>query len=290
MPSKLTIEKVRARGLEKGFVLVSDAYTNCMEKQTWKCLKNGHIIQKRFNNISNGSGCKLCNTLNLEAIRESGFKQGWILLSNSYVPNTSLLWKCGQGHITSKRFDTLKSRCIVCCGKQKYSLHKIKEIVANYGFVYVLGNYKDNKSKLLVQCTLGHFDIKRFTDILRGRACYVCRPRREKAQKELYQSVLEKFPDALYNKKGLLKSPKFQLDVYIPSLKKAIELDGEYWHSRPDALERDARKDKECQEAGIQLLRLGYHAHWFNKQETIGKPKILEFLQTSLQSNLNNNG
>jgi hypothetical protein len=49
------------------------------------------------------------------------------------------------------------------------------------------------------------------------------------------------------------------IDFYFPKLKLAIELDGTHWHSLPDALERDAAKDRACKRDDIRLLRIPSH-------------------------------
>ena len=47
-----------------------------------------------------------------------------------------------------------------------------------------------------------------------------------------------------------------ELDIYIPSIRTAIEYDGSYYHSSEGAKEREARKDLFCKENEIRLVRL----------------------------------
>lgn len=49
---------------------------------------------------------------------------------------------------------------------------------------------------------------------------------------------------------------RFVVDAYIPSLNLVIEADGTYWHSRPDNMERDKRKDSYLKTKGFSLIRL----------------------------------
>ena len=63
----------------------------------------------------------------------------------------------------------------------------------------------------------------------------------------------------------------FELDIYIPSLKKAVEYDGTYWHSKPGMPAKDRYKDVRCAMRGIQLLRISDTEHKKNKQETFRK-------------------
>ena len=48
---------------------------------------------------------------------------------------------------------------------------------------------------------------------------------------------------------------KQELDIYIPSIKLAIEYDGEAWHGR-EKLEREQRKYAICKKHGIKLIRI----------------------------------
>ena len=58
------------------------------------------------------------------------------------------------------------------------------------------------------------------------------------------------FPDA----KARDKTFDIELDIYIPSIKTAVEYDGSYWHK--DKIEEDNHKDDICGQSGIQLIRI----------------------------------
>lgn len=68
--------------------------------------------------------------------------------------------------------------------------------------------------------------------------------------------------------------PSGELDVYIPTLKVAIEYCGLYWHSVKHArIDRQyhARKYKECAERGIRLLTIFEDEWLINKQRVLSK-------------------
>ncbi len=48
----------------------------------------------------------------------------------------------------------------------------------------------------------------------------------------------------------------FIVDMFVPALDLAIECDGDYWHSRPEAAAHDARKTAALVAAGLTVLRL----------------------------------
>lgn len=60
------------------------------------------------------------------------------------------------------------------------------------------------------------------------------------------------YPDAVHRDKHLGK----ELDIYIPSIRVAIEYDGELAHKAKKRLENDNRKDELCAENGIKLIRI----------------------------------
>ena len=68
--------------------------------------------------------------------------------------------------------------------------------------------------------------------------------------------VKKRFPDALFNKRSILPYKRLELDIWIPSLNKAIEYDGRGWHEKPEAQERDRKKNQMCKDVGISLLRI----------------------------------
>lgn len=53
-----------------------------------------------------------------------------------------------------------------------------------------------------------------------------------------------------------LKVDQFYIDLAVPSLGIAIELDGAYWHGRPEQRARDRRKNQHLLDRGWQILRI----------------------------------
>lgn len=76
-----------------------------------------------------------------------------------------------------------------------------------------------------------------------------------------------------------------ELDIYIPSLKIAIEYNGVYWHSEAagKGSEYHYNKWRDCHEAGIQLIQI-WEDEWNRDSEM-----IKNFLTTRLNEPLHNN-
>lgn len=49
---------------------------------------------------------------------------------------------------------------------------------------------------------------------------------------------------------------RYLVDFYLPEYKLVIECDGEYWHSRPGAVQRDKARDRYIRGLGYRVLRL----------------------------------
>lgn len=49
---------------------------------------------------------------------------------------------------------------------------------------------------------------------------------------------------------------RYPVDFYLPDYNMVIECDGDYWHSLPKSIERDARKDKYLTAHGYKVVRL----------------------------------
>lgn len=66
-----------------------------------------------------------------------------------------------------------------------------------------------------------------------------------------YYYIHKCFPDAI---SGDRETFGFELDIYIPSIKTAIEYDGVAWHC--DKAEKDSRKNKKCLDNGVKIIRI----------------------------------
>jgi hypothetical protein len=138
--------------------------------------------------------------------------------------------------------------------------------------------YVNCTSRYLWQCQEGHIWEANSNSITQGSWCPTCFHKHSKSELEIYEFIKSFHLDAINGKRGLLKSQRLELDIYIPSLNKAIEYDGTYWHNTGGSLERDVRKNLECQEAGISLMRISEEDYINDKEEV--KRKVVLFLGT----------
>jgi hypothetical protein len=102
----------------------------------------------------------------------------------------------------------------------------------------------------------------------------------EEIIKFLYNFLDEK--DILLNKRDLLSS-RMEIDIYIPKLKLAIEVNGIYWHSESMGKYRDYHlyKTEQCLSQGIQLI------HILDFEWVFKKPIIQSMLSNKILQNKN---
>jgi len=119
-------------------------------------------------------------------------------------------------------------------------------------------------SKRWILCTVCNKEAEQcVSNIINAphHGCPNCSWKVSKKEEAVRNFILAMYPDATHNQKKLLRNHNFELDIYIPSIKKAVEFDGEFWHKSEWAIdhgapERDAAKEAQCKEAGIRLLRI----------------------------------
>jgi len=68
-----------------------------------------------------------------------------------------------------------------------------------------------------------------------------------------------------------------ELDIWIPSLRKAIEVNGRYWHEKKETKKRDRIKKKVCMDNNISLLSID------DKNWNINKGKEKERIQKFIE-------
>ena len=106
--------------------------------------------------------------------------------------------------------------------------------------------------KVWWKCNKGHEWQSTIANRNKGNGCPVCNSERKTSFPEyalvyyLQQYGLEVMHS--YRGKG------YELDIYIPSLKIAIEYDGYYWHKH--RTKKDLEKNYKCKKDGIKLYRI----------------------------------
>ena len=112
------------------------------------------------------------------------------------------------------------------------------------------------RQKVWWKCSYGHEWQATIESRNRGLGCPICAQRFHSSFPE--QIILYYF-SKLFNdteSRSIIKGSALELDIFIPSLKTAIEYDGAFWHASKKAAERERRKYLLCKKNGIKLLRV----------------------------------
>lgn len=115
---------------------------------------------------------------------------------------------------------------------------------------------------------------------MNGKGCQKCTHHVSKGETEI-QKMLKDLGYEIITTGRKIINP-YELDIYIPSLKKAIEFNGMYWHynySNPKCKPKGyhGMKSKLCKKLGIKLLHIREDL-WLRDKNQM-KQIILKFLQ-----------
>ena len=292
MPAKKNLEYYNQFAQAKGGRCLSTEYINSQTKYEWEC-KEGHKWVAMASNIQFGSWCPYCagsDTKNIEYYAKFAREKGGRCLSTKYINNsTKYEWECQEGHRwTAKANDISNGNwCLKCSGSEKKNIEYYDKFARAKGGKCLSTEYVNAKTKYEWECKGSHKWEAVACSVLSGKWCPKCQHLQSKPEKLIFDLVQVKFPDTQERVHGLLPNKNFELDIYVPSLKKAIEFDGDHWHKSDWALkhgvaERDARKDQQCKEAGIDLLRILESDYKNNPDAEMSK--IWRFLGISLKS------
>lgn len=90
-------------------------------------------------------------------------------------------------------------------------------------------------------------------------------------ENELYDFIHTELKEVILKNDRKLLYPKYELDMYIPSKRIAIEYNGLYWHGEKYGKKTKTyhlNKLKECENKNIRLIQI-FEDEWYNKQEII---------------------
>ena len=160
---------------------------------------------------------------NYELVKEYIESYGFKLLSTEYCrTRDKLKMECPKGHIIERRFDHFKNThtCPKCSGNAKLTYNEVKSYIESQGYKLISDSYKNNSTKLIVECPKhGVFKI-RFNDLKNGQRCPKCAmdSRKEKltysydyvkkyVEKEGYELISKEYKNAKVDKLKI-KCPK----------------------------------------------------------------------------------
>jgi hypothetical protein len=236
-------------------------------KYKWQC-HVGHQWMATATNVKYGQWCPHCYgnfKKNTEFLKDVAARRGGKCLSTTYTDiKGKYSWECHLGHQWMAAGEAVQRGqwCPHCSGNARKDIEWLRGLAERRNGKCLSTSYVNNPSKYLWECRAGHTWIASANNVARGTWCPSCHYKASKAQIFIYDIVRRRFSDAILCDRTTLKlfspnpSVPYELDISIPSLRKAIEYDGTYWHSLQDAKERDKKKNTAIKSAGYSLLRL----------------------------------
>lgn len=178
--------------------------------------------------------------------------------------------KCGRRALGDKMFKTTDTFI-----KEANETH---DGFYDYSKTEYVGCY----DKVTITCPIhGDFQQVPYSHI-QGHGCPKCNVSHKKLENSVAQFVEELGYTIIRGNRSILydKDTKFykEIDIYIPSLKAAIEVNGVYWHKLHEIRKPGyhIKKNKLFKENGIKLLNV-CDIRWI-KNETKEKERIVQFL------------
>ena len=163
--------------------------------------------------------------------------------------------------------------------KTKTTERFIKEAKNIHGNLYSYDKtvYKDCFTPVTITCKK-HGDFEQLPAYhLSGNGCQKCGYTTSFGEDEIYNFIKELLPDENVVKKDKSVLNGYELDVYVPSKKIAIEFDGLYWHSEMRKSKNyHLWKTEECEKQGIHLIHI-FEDEWIYKKD-ICKSRITNIL------------
>ena len=242
----------------------------------WKC-KHGHEWQAQIKSRDNGNGCPYCSgrfvitgkndlqTINPALSKEWNYEKNNGLSPSDVLPNSGRIvwWKCNKGHEwQTKVSDRAKGGCPYCSGQRILKgfndLQTVNPTLAKEWNYERNGNLKpedvtaNNGKKVWWICSKGHEWQAKIYHRNNGSGCPICSSERNTSLPEyILLFYLRKHGISVIHS---YKGKGYELDIYIPTQRTAIEFDGYFWHKHKR--QKDLEKNSWCERDGIKLYRI----------------------------------
>ncbi len=258
------------------------------KKVWWKC-KYGHEWEATIAHIVDGRKCPVCShqnrssrvskakcipgktdisTIHPELLKEWDYAKNITISPNelSYGSAKKVWWKCNKGHEweSSPGSRHRGSSCPFCSGHRilvgfndlatkNPRLSTEWKYTKNHGITPYEVSEKSGK-KVWWTCPICSTEYQAtIANRSNGSSCPNCQSEYKTSfpEQALFYYLSEAFPDTINR---CTDEIGIELDIYIPSIKTAIEYDGYHWHK--SKYDHDLEKNKLCSKNNIRLIRI----------------------------------
>lgn len=254
------------------------------KKVWWKCDK-GHSWCASISSRACGQrGCPVCSGNKVE----TGFNdlatlypevlKYWDYSKNNIDPtkissanHTIVWWKCDKGHSYEMAITKKTVRHFGCPICSNYRIEKGFNDLATL-YPNIAAEWHPTKNGEIMPSEIGKNSTKKFWWICKkghewqatphdrtsdNTGCPICSARRGTSfpEQAIYYYLKKLYPDAINRYKDIFDNG-MELDVFIPSIKYAIEYDGRAYHRTKKEHDKELLKYSICKSNDIKLLRV----------------------------------
>jgi len=246
-----------------------------------------HRIDRKNKHCSNSCVTNLYR-LTYEYVKDSIEKEGYKLISKKYKNyRTKLELKCPRDHlyITSWGIWYRGHRCSECSGNKKKTIEEVRASFEKEGYELLSKRYMGWNKKLKYKCPIGHINYMIWNNWnSKNERCPMCSYMDGKSsyEKDIIRFIKSQINyKIMENDRTLITNPltgrNLELDIWIPTLNKAIEFNGDYWHSKKSVKVRDQIKKEQCKVKNIDFLVIT-EDKWKKEVDKM-KDTIIKFLK-----------
>ena len=227
------LDQVRDLISERGGVVVRFFVDGVRSKVEFICQKS-HLRISRVEEIMNGRWCPECLKYDLCEIKQAVFERfDGYCVSSLYNKRTDFLeWSCKHNHTWIATVQNVMAGywCSECAGNKRGTLDKAQKTAERFNGKCLSSEYVNARSDMKWECSNRHTWTATYHEIDCGVRCPECRIKGN--QGELFYLIKNIFKDAIYNFRGFSwlardGRHRMEIDIWVPSIKLAIEYDGE---------------------------------------------------------------
>jgi hypothetical protein len=273
-------------------------YISCNDNIEIICPRHGSFFQTPSNHYS-GEGCLKCGK-EVGANKKRIGKERFIERSNKkhnnkynyskveYVnSSTKIEIICPvHGLFKQKPSEHYNHGCPKCTGRYKTTEEFINDAIKKHGlkFDYSKVNYINSSKKITIICPK-HGPFEQIpSSHLQGAGCAKCHIQNVSSKNEILikEKITETFPNlqVFYNYRELKQLQKLEVDIFIPDIFLAIEINGIYWHSKKETKRKDLFKKTVLGENLIQII------DYSKKNENFAEKTFNEIIKPEIEKRL----
>lgn len=268
-------------------------YTGTREKLTIICKKHGEFKQRAYAHLM-GQGCPKCKGGRISkaktfitkeiAIERFVAKHGdtydYSLVDfKSPTEKVTIICKEHGPFQQTPHHHWNGNGCPLCGyvktgeGVKKQEVDVVERFLAVHGDRYDYSQfvYEGMLAKSSIKCNkCGRFFDQRPADHIKGYGCPSCPSTVSKVERSVFDFVKSICPDAEQSNRTVLDDGK-ELDIFVPSKRVAIEVNGIFWHGdNHKPTNYHYKKWQACKEKGIRLIQITDY-DWENNRKVFSQ-------------------